>query len=290
MKYKKGSFVVVPNLESIRGKPPEYLSVFFWLCTYSNNDGTCFPSRAKLAKDCGLTDRTVDKYIELLIEDKLIEKKKRKNKTTGEWLSNLYQIMLPQRVAKKKTVEIGNIITQGGEDNHSTHSETNIPITIPNINYTNLTISTADAVVKERKKSTDPTVISVERLAGRYSKLFKDKYGFYCKTPYAVINKTFRELLLQYNELQLSYLLIIYFNWAGMDDKSERERNYIMGKTHDLFTLKFNINQYEAYARNVAGYSKEFDSTDELLPIIAKYYTDLTNSNSNVKLPSLLQR
>lgn len=131
MKYKKGTFVIVPNKDRLRGKPTEYQCIFFWLCAYSNENGTCFPSRTKLASDCGITDRTIDKYIDMLISDGLIEKKKRKNKETNEYTSNLYQILFYNGVAK--------VVTPPSETNHPTPSEPNIPITVSNTNYTNLT-------------------------------------------------------------------------------------------------------------------------------------------------------
>jgi hypothetical protein len=67
----------------------------------------------------------------MLIEDNLIEKTKRKKKGTNEYLTNLYQILLPQRVANKRK--------QPSVSDDTTPSEPNLPITIPNINYTNLT-------------------------------------------------------------------------------------------------------------------------------------------------------
>ena len=139
MKYKKGTFVIVPNKERLRGKPSEYLAIFFWLCAYANDNGTCFPSRQKLAFDCGVTDRTIDKYVEMLVADGLIEKKKRKNKTTNEYTSNLYSILQFNGVAKRTTVPLVKTVTQPSEAGDPTGGEPNIPITVSNINYTNLT-------------------------------------------------------------------------------------------------------------------------------------------------------
>jgi len=142
MKYKKGTFVIVPNKERLRSKPTEYQTIFFWLCAYSNENGTCFPSRTKLANDCGLTDRTIDKYVEKLVSDGLIEKKRRKNKGTNEYTSNLYQILFYNGAVKRKT--------QLSERNDPTSGERNIPITVSNSNYNNLTSS---PLKKEDKKS-----------------------------------------------------------------------------------------------------------------------------------------
>jgi len=138
MQYKKGTFVVVPNLKHLRGRPTEYLTVFFWLCAYSNEGGNCFPSRKQLGRDCGLTDRTIDKYVAMLEEDGLIKKKKRKKKGTNSYMSNLYQILLPTKIANLRGV--GEENTVDGVSGAGSPSVRNIPITIPSINNTNLTI------------------------------------------------------------------------------------------------------------------------------------------------------
>lgn len=90
MKYKKGTFIVVPNKEYLKGKPAEMQTLFFWLCSYANDDGQCYPSRNRLAKDIGCTVKTIDKYMKLLIDYGLINKQTRKD--GKENISNLYQI------------------------------------------------------------------------------------------------------------------------------------------------------------------------------------------------------
>ena len=86
MKYQKGSFVVVPNIEYLKGKNPLLLSVFFWICYHADEDGMCFPSRRKLASEVGSTVKTVDKYIKELEVDGVKKKTKRKKKNSKETL------------------------------------------------------------------------------------------------------------------------------------------------------------------------------------------------------------
>ena len=127
MKYKKGTFVVVPNTEYLKGKSSVLLSVFLWLCYHADDDGVCYPSRKKLAEEVGVDVRTIDKYIKVLQEDGIIIKTIRQKKNSKENTSNLYQLLLPSEV------------------DNTTPSERNDTETIPSINYTHLTQSLAPA-------------------------------------------------------------------------------------------------------------------------------------------------
>lgn len=255
MKYKKGTFVVIPNINILRGKSPEYLSVFFWLCSYANESGVCFPSRKRLAEDCGLTDRTIDKYLELLIEDSILEKKLRKKRGTKENITNLYQILLKERVANKKK--------QPSENNNTTCGETNNTVTIPNINYTNLTIT----LPLSRGNKPNSRVNSI------YGTLYNYKYGFYPSVSNIGSRlKVITKLLEDYTEIQIAFLLIIYFNW-------EKDKKYFTDKSHDLFTFKFNIDKFVAYVLNESGYDVEWKDDELLLPIVGKEITKLTNAS-----------
>jgi hypothetical protein len=139
MKYDKGTFVVVPNLQWLENKPPELQVLFFWICSFANENGQCFPSRRSLAKKSGMSIRTIDKYLLELVELGLIDKTVRNKKGTKENTSNLYQIMLPDALPS-------------ATDN-TTPSASLIPITIPSINYTHLTNISTNVDVPTKKKS-----------------------------------------------------------------------------------------------------------------------------------------
>lgn len=123
MKYKKGTFVVIPNTEYFKGKPSLSLSIFFWLCYHADEEGICFPTRKKIAEYAGVDIKTVDKYIKILETDGLIEKTTRKKQDSMENTSNLYQLVLPS------------------ERGFATGGSSNGAETIPIINYTNLSTS-----------------------------------------------------------------------------------------------------------------------------------------------------
>ena len=127
MKYEKGSFITVPSREVLRGLNPIAQSLYMWLCSYANESGNCFPSRATLAKDVGCSDNSIDRMLDILLEKGLIQKETRlKN---GEKQTNLYTVIVrggsPTRslpsptqgvgVAPHRGIELNLVLTQSTE-------------------------------------------------------------------------------------------------------------------------------------------------------------------------------
>lgn len=143
MKYKKGTFLIIPNRYDLHGKPPEMQVLYFWLCSFANEEGACFPSRPTLAKACNFSSlRTVDKYIDMLVNEGFIGKTKRKRKGGKSYISNLYQ------------VRVLNAPRSATDD--TTPSAPDSTRTISNINYNNLSTSTnvdpeKESVFKEKE-------------------------------------------------------------------------------------------------------------------------------------------
>lgn len=118
----------------------------------------------------------------------------------------------------------------------------------------------------------------VARIDSIYGTLFHREYGFYPQvTSLPSRRKVFKELLASYTEIQLAYLLIVYFNWNGMDDNSPKDRDWFKKKTFDVFTFRFNLEKFLAYTKNVSGYGAEFDDSDLLVPIVGKYFLSLSS-------------
>ena len=88
VKYKKGTFLVIPNKQELIGMKSSEQVVFFWICSFANENGLCFPSKKKLAEYSGISPRNVFNALEALIEKGLLKKK------TRDHQSNEYQIML----------------------------------------------------------------------------------------------------------------------------------------------------------------------------------------------------
>lgn len=125
MKYARGSFIVVPSREVLRGMPVAAQALYMWLCAYANDTGECFPSRARLAKDCNCSLNTIDRFTKLLEDRGLLKIEKRfKN---NEQITNLYTLMIveggsptdeppsptdEQGVAPQMNTELNPILTQ----------------------------------------------------------------------------------------------------------------------------------------------------------------------------------
>jgi hypothetical protein len=109
MNYVKGDFILVPNKLAIKGLQPSDQAVFMWICSYVNDEGWCFPSRSRLAKDCGVSVKTVDRAMERIIEKGLMTKQIRKKGEKN--LSNIYQVLI---VENNGVVEL---CRQGGDKN-----------------------------------------------------------------------------------------------------------------------------------------------------------------------------
>jgi predicted transcriptional regulator len=258
MKYKKGTFIVVPNIELLSGKPTELQTIFMWICSYANDEGQCFPSRKALASKCAITVKTLDKYMEQLIEFGLIEKTHRKKEGTKENTSNLYQVLLPD--------------IQPSVNEDPTGSHPNDPVTIPSINYTNLTTITEEVKVTlplQRGKQPSSRLLSI------YSDLFKDVFGFSYKSNFGRDLKIIKDMLQNYSELQIARMMIIFFSWHGMTGSDDREYNFLVGATFSLGLFKVNASKYEVYSRNVL--KEDFDSDEKLLTEVGNYFIKVIN-------------
>lgn len=132
MKYQKGEFTTVPSKSIRRGLPPKLQVIYMWLCEYSDDNYESFPSRTRLAKDCGISLRALDDGLSKLEQLKLIEKQQRI--VNGEFTSNLYTvniIALPS--AKSALPSAKKDTTPSAKSAHRTQ---------PNTNSTHLTTTT----------------------------------------------------------------------------------------------------------------------------------------------------
>lgn len=146
MLYEKGTFVIVPNKNYLKGQKPIVLAVFFWLCSFSDEYGECFPSRQRLADDCCVTVKTIDGALKKLEELCLIQKIKRKKKE-GDYQSNLYQIICLNSFDTVREDEgVVEKTTLPSVKNDTRGSVKNDILTIPNTNYNHLTHSNAIAL------------------------------------------------------------------------------------------------------------------------------------------------
>jgi hypothetical protein len=108
-----------------------------------------------------------------------------------------------------------------------------------------------------------------DRLISLYCTLFSKTYNVSAKINFGMFRKALNELLKSYSEVQVAYLLIVYFNWHGMTETDVKEYNYLTSVAFPIFMFKSNISKYEIFSRNIQ--KVDFDDSDKLLKLVANY-------------------
>lgn len=80
--------------------PSRAKQIMFYLINRANSEGTCFPSNKTIAKDCGISTRTVQRAIKVLLERGFIEKESRFREKGGQ-TSNLFVLHIGSDDNKK---------------------------------------------------------------------------------------------------------------------------------------------------------------------------------------------
>lgn len=108
----------------------------------------------------------------------------------------------------------------------------------------------------------------IQRIISVYSDLFKDKYGFYPTINFGRTGKLIQSLIDNKTELQIAALLIVYFDWSGIDGGDEFEREKLLKACYPFGWFYSSINQYEVWIRNV--YKLEFDNEEVVKEFVAQ--------------------
>jgi len=160
MNYVKGDFILVPNKLAIKGLQPSDQAVFMWICSYVNDEGWCFPSRSRLAKDCGMSIKTVDRAMERIIEKGLMTKQIRKKGEKN--LSNIYQVLI---VENDGVVEL---CRQGGDKNDTRGGDKN-----DIENYTHLELKQTNNIGEQESSQ----IVSLIKMFESINPVCKTYYG-----------------------------------------------------------------------------------------------------------------
>ena len=182
MRYEKGSFIVIPNKQIIKGQPPEVQSVYFWICEHSDEQGICFPSVTTLSNKSGVSKRKVYDCVLQLENLGIIKKTNRKN--GKENMTNVYQVMIIDLPSAPYALPSAQDAVGG--------SAPRAEITQSIINYNPRTNKKANAFVRFGKKGSDEAII------------FKDEMNKMGESPdraYQIISAfmSFKELTLKPN-------------------------------------------------------------------------------------------
>lgn len=93
----------------------------------------------------------------------------------------------------------------------------------------------------------------IKRVYTIYADLFKDKYGFSPTINFGRFAKSVKELIDMKSEMQIAALLIIFFNWTGMNGDDEWEQNKLLENAHNPTWFFSTITKYELYLRKMYG-------------------------------------
>lgn len=104
----------------------------------------------------------------------------------------------------------------------------------------------------------------IQRLSIFYSILFEKKYGMKPMMSFAQNGKVFKDLSEYFNEYQVAYFLILFFEGAG----DQKDMEFLESRTHNIFLLKSKIDTMRVYSKNVLGV--DTDDLEQIKPIVSK--------------------
>lgn len=73
--------------------PSRAKQIMFYLINRANVEGTCFPSVRTIASDCGISERTIQRTMKVLLEEGFVIKENRYRNNGGQ-SSNLYKLQI----------------------------------------------------------------------------------------------------------------------------------------------------------------------------------------------------
>lgn len=116
----------------------------------------------------------------------------------------------------------------------------------------------------------------IQRVTSIYRDLFKNKYGIYPKLRMAVVGACIDNLAKDYTELQISALLIVFFDWKGMAGDSNFDYQRLLDNTHPFGWFYAGVNKYEVYLRNVFGLN--FDDEESVREFVGNNMLAINNN------------
>ena len=146
------NFFMVPNrIFDLELKPRDF-TVYCCLLRHSDSeDGSCFPSRRVIAKECGMDRKTVDSAIENLSSLGLVKKIQR-HREDGTRTSNLYYVA---NLWEYEYSSAGSKCMRSSRNTHerrATRSESTTPSDFPNRKVSPQSTSSHNQQRKPHKK------------------------------------------------------------------------------------------------------------------------------------------
>jgi hypothetical protein len=215
-------------------------------------------------------NKSESKLVELGLIEKITRKDK-KGRIIGWFIKVNY-------IFKKNNVEIiqntqkpqVDTPTSGNQETNAL-STNNINALSTNIESITTNIETTNAVtlplVKADGTSTGKT--NVDRILYLYCKLFYSIYMTNYKPNWGKDKMLIKLMLKNYTEIQLAYMLCVYFTWHGMSGSNSRDYDFVTGATFPIGMFKTMAGKFEIYIRNVLGY--KFDDDNEMLSKVGEH-------------------
>lgn len=227
---------------------------------------TVFTTNTFAKKGLGWGQDRLRKAKDILTEHNLIEKVVRKSKSgkiTGHYIKINY-IWGKEATEKTITPETHSMVqtTDGKEETNALSNKTTNALS--NKNQILDTKEKEDGVILPVKDSKS----YIDRLTKLYGTLFKLKMGFSPKIEFGRDGKILSSLKKEYSELQLASMMLLYFDWRGMEDNDDRGYQWLLDNAFPITIMKSKINSLEAYMRNVADV--DFDDDNDLLKMVMK--------------------
>lgn len=226
-KKYNGSFIPEPIAEIPQVKlSGDAKCVYGRMMRYAGKNGLCNPKRSTLAEATGLTVVTLDRKIKELVDFGLIEKTQK-----GMGRSNSYQFCLHEVLKGDGIVS----------------SEVTTPLLRESIKESQL----RENVVSE-KQTLPPNFGStrIKRVLKLYSRLWKQKYNLDYQVNFPRFGKAVNNFG-EVSEMVIAALLLIHFEWAGMDGSDEFIRKRYFDATHPIEWAVTSKMTYLAYLKNV---------------------------------------
>jgi DNA-binding transcriptional regulator YhcF (GntR family) len=82
--------------------PGRAKQIMFYLINRANAEGTCFPSARTIASDCGVSERTIQRNMKVLLEKGFVIKENRYRENGGQ-SSNLYKLQVEHEINNNQT-------------------------------------------------------------------------------------------------------------------------------------------------------------------------------------------
>lgn len=166
--------------------------------------------------------------------------------------------------------EIDETITQNGEC--ISQNDEPIPDNKPQIINTDIldTKETREEVIDntitlpKNRGTTAPM-----RLLYLYSKLFFNIYNVTYKADYKKDIPIIKNILSNYSELQVAFMLCVYFDWHGIKGSDDKEFNFVTSIAFPIAMFKTMSNKFEIYIKNVLNY--KFEDDREMLNKVGEY-------------------